>query len=205
MNDLLYLTQSKFLPRLEDAEPLTCDELQAMSQRMQDSLDGTMAAYGCIILSKKEVTHFNYDGPPLFGNQVDTQFPSSSFEIAEAGKSFAIGRYTACVFHLMRALEKPLCAFAKVFNIPFAHSNWGPIIDQLESKINDMGKDPNKAPTWKDDQVYYSQAASHFIIFKNAWRNHTAHGHGKYTEEEAEMILRGVKVFMQKLAERLSE
>jgi hypothetical protein len=47
---------------------------------------------------------------PLFGGDVDLKFASASFEISEAGKCFALGRYTACVFHLMRVMEVALDA-----------------------------------------------------------------------------------------------
>jgi hypothetical protein len=46
-----------------------------------------------------------YTGRKLFDAKVFSDFPSASFDFDEAGKSFALGRYTACVFHLMRVLE----------------------------------------------------------------------------------------------------
>jgi len=142
---------------------------------------------------------------PLFGNEVETKFASSTYDVAEAGNCLAASRYTACVFHLMRVLEIGLAALAKVFGVSADHRNWHPIIDQVESKIREMGGDPNRSANWKDDQEFYSQAASHFMILKDAWRNYTAHTRGKYTEEEALMTFRNTRGFMQKLATKLSE
>jgi hypothetical protein len=69
-----------------------------------------------------------------------------------------------------------------------------------------MGIDPTTRPAnWKDQQEFFSQAASHFMILKDAWRNYTAHERGKFTEEEAETILINVRSFMQKLATQLHE
>ena len=69
-----------------------------------------------------------------------------------------------------------------------------------------MGNDPSLRPAdWKDQQEFYSQAANHFMFIKEAWRNYTAHAHGKYTDEEAETILINVGGFMRKLATRLHE
>jgi len=43
------------------------------------------------------------------------------------------------------------------------------------------------------------------MFIKEAWRNYTAHAHGKYTEEEAATMVVSVRAFMQKLATRLHE
>lgn len=45
---------------------------------------------------------------PLFGIAVHESFPSTRFDISEAGKCLALHRGTGCVFHLMRALEVSL-------------------------------------------------------------------------------------------------
>jgi hypothetical protein len=142
-----------------------------------------------------------YNKPELFGPVVAAKFPSAKFDIAESGNCFATGRFTACVFHLMRALEVSLAGFAGIFQVPADHTNWHNIIESLESKIRDMGKATIKAPAWKEKQEFYSQAANSFMFFKDAWRNYTAHARGKYTELEADTIYRNVNAFMQKLAE----
>jgi hypothetical protein len=142
---------------------------------------------------------------PLFGNAVKDKFPSVDYDVNEAGNSFAVARYTGCVFHLMRILEVGLRELAKRFNVPADHSNWNPIIENIERKIKEIRNDPNKPPNWKEDEEFYSQAASHFRVFKDAWRNYTMHARGKYTEDEAEIIMMNVRAFMQKLTTRISE
>lgn len=142
-----------------------------------------------------------YDQPQGFGSAVAAAFPSAKFDIWESGNCYAAGRYTACVFHLMRSLEDGLGVLAKIFNVPSDHTNWHNIIQQLESKIRDMGNDPAKPSNWKIKQEFYSQAANSFMFFKDAWRNYTAHARGKYVEHEADTIYRNVCAFMQKLAD----
>jgi hypothetical protein len=68
-----------------------------------------------------------------------------------------------------------------------------------------MASDANRKPTWKEDEEFYAQAASHFMFLKDAWRNYTAHARGKYTHEEAQAIMMNVRSFMQKLATKLKE
>lgn len=145
--------------------------------------------------------------PFALGKAVDSSFPSSTFDANNAGQSLAAGLSTAAVFHLMRILEIGLSALGNQFGVSLAHTNWAPAILQIESKIRDMHTDPIwKAKTdCKEQQEFYAQAASHFAILKDAWRNHTMHVRGKYTQDEAERIFDNVKAFMQKLAERLAE
>ena len=142
---------------------------------------------------------------PLFGKEVDDNFPSTAFDIAEAGKCYALYRSTACVFHLMRALEIALRAFADRFGVESDRKNWHNIIEGIESKIRVMDKDPNRPVDWKDQQEFYSGAATHFMFIKAAWRNYVAHGRDKSTEEESEKIFGNVREFMRTLATRLRE
>jgi hypothetical protein len=147
------------------------------------------------------------DNPHIFGGDVAAAFTSAAYDISESGTCLALSRGTACVFHLMRVLEIGLTVLGKKFGVLLTHTNWAPAIEQIESRIRDMHKDPTwrSLPDYKQQQEFYAQAASHFGILKDAWRNYTMHVRGFYTEEQAERIFENVKGFMQKLAERLSE
>ena len=143
----------------------------------------------------------------VFGKAVGDAFPSATYDIAESGACLALDRGTACVFHLMRVLEIGLTVLGAKFGVSLAHTNWAPAIEEIESKIRNMHKDPawKALPDCKEQQEFYAQAASHFGILKDAWRNHTMHKRGFYTEEQAEHLFLNIKGFMQKLSERLSE
>ncbi|MDQ6651910.1 MAG: hypothetical protein M3Y84_04110 [Acidobacteriota bacterium] len=115
----------------------------------------------------------------LLSPEVITKFPNAVSEYKEAVKCFVSDRSTGCVFHLMRCLECGLAILGKVFGVSLEHTNWGTAIDQIESRIREMHKDPQwKAqPDCKGQQEFYAQAASHFGVLKDAWRNYTAlHG-----------------------------
>jgi len=145
--------------------------------------------------------------PYLFGEAVADVFPSANFDIHEAGTCLALGRMSASVFHLMRALEVGLAALGAKFNISLANTNWAPAISQIERAIREMHTDPvwKELPDCKEQQAYFAQAASHFGILKDAWRNHTMHAKGSYSDEQVIRIFENVKGFMQTLAERLHE
>lgn len=172
-------------------------------------------------LLQKEMRHkvFLYITPekakflPTKGNpypltkEVFDAFPSAVYDINEAAWSLATSRSTAAVFHLMRILEIGLGVLGNLFGVSLAHTNWAPALGEIERKIREMHKDAawKGLPDCKDQQEFYAQAASHFGILKDAWRNYTVHIRGKYTEEEAELIFANIKGFMQKLATRLAE
>ena len=105
----------------------------------------------------------------------------------------------------MRVLERGLKVFADRFGVLSDHTNWHNIIEGIEKAVRNSGSDPNRPPDWKDQQEFYSQAASHFMMLKDAWRNYVAHERGKFTEEETEVLLLNVRSFMQKIATRLHE
>lgn len=157
-----------------------------------------MAQNSFMYIPKGRSAYYGLEQP--FGAEVATRFRSASFDAKEAGNCYAAGRWTACVFHLMRVLEIGLSSFAKLFGVPHDHTNWHNIIEATEAKIRNMGTDPTKANDWKEKQELYAQAANSFMFFKDAWRNYTAHARGKYTDDEADGIYRNVRAFMQKLA-----
>jgi hypothetical protein len=138
---------------------------------------------------------------PLFGEPVDAAFPSSAPEIAEAGKCLAVGRWTAAVVHLMRALEPALKALQDAVQVDIPKEQWDQIINQIEAKIKTI----RKRTHGKSDEQWFSEAAAQFRFLKDAWRNYANHLHERYDEERAEEIFNSVKAFMKHLATRLSE
>jgi hypothetical protein len=145
--------------------------------------------------------------PFAFGKKVADQFPSTTFDANSAAFCLATTLNTAAVFHLMRVLEIGLTVLGKQFGVSLAHTNWAPAIEQIESKIRDMHKDQvwKALPDYKEQQESYAQAASHFGIMKDAWRNYTMHVRAQYAENDAELMFLNVQAFMQKLAEKLDE
>jgi hypothetical protein len=156
-----------------------------------------------------------YEQEQLFGLEVFTNFPSTRPDVAEAGNCYATGRYTACVFHCMRVLEKGLHALVRdlnnsfganvVFNKDIEYVNWGNIIEKIDAEIRGL-LHPNRQPRLvPDDLQFYSQTATEFVYFKNAWRDDVSHSRSAYDESEAETVMNHVEAFMRKIAKRLIE
>lgn len=139
-----------------------------------------------------------FETPEIFGADVHTSFPSSAFDITEAGKCYALDRPTACVMHLMRGLETPISLMATDMGVSSDRAAWGPILSNLSPKIASLlNSDPRK-------QIY-SEAAVQFRFFKNAWRDHAMHARINSTMPEALIILNSCKSFMVALSPHLQE
>jgi hypothetical protein len=134
----------------------------------------------------------------LFGSEVAAAFPSAIDNIRNAGTCYAVEQWDASVFHLMRVLERGLRVLATKFNIPFQHTTWHTIIEQIEAKVRRM--DSSYGTDWKEQQKFYSEAASQFMFLKEAWRNHIMHLGDVYDEGKALSVLTHVRVVLKALA-----
>jgi hypothetical protein len=142
---------------------------------------------------------------PLFGKVVADALPESAQEISEAGKCFALDRWTACVFHLMRALELSLHRIAKQlgtsFPAPIELQDWGTIVKKIDARIREL-EQQSRGQQKAEDLRFYSSLNLEFEWFKNAWRNSISHARESYNEQEAANILNHVEKFLNEIANR---
>ena len=155
------------------------------------------------------------DNEKLFGATVFDAFPSAQRDIKEAGNCLAVECGTACVFHLMRASEFSMRALARDRGVQFAdkpleEKEWGQILPNLDAKITAlrMAANSNWPPGRKDEQLrFYSDAVQELRGFNDAWRRHVSHADSRafYERDEALGVYKHVRLFMQKLATKISE
>jgi hypothetical protein len=200
--DIGLVVSRKKLPEIfkvfERGMELYPGELSGMVAELNGRIRHELEDKYVFVLSAKNYERFE-QLTPIFGADVDDAFPSSRVDLAEAGKCFALARYTASVMHLMRALETPLKLMASEFSVPSARDQWHDLIKSVEASVLALGTKE------ADRREFFSDAASQFRFFKDAWRNHVMHARAKYTEEEAEAIMVSVKGFMRQLSKRLRE
>jgi hypothetical protein len=139
-----------------------------------------------------------FEKDDLFGPGVSNAFPSAVDNIRNAGTCFAVEQWDACVFHLMRVLERGLRVMAIRFSVSFQNATWNTIIQDIETSIR--GINPSVGADWREQRTFYSEAARHFRFLKDAWRNHIMHLGDVYDEGKALSVLRGVHELMQTLA-----
>jgi hypothetical protein len=170
-------------------------ESQADTVREQLYLELTQRKF--FVLHLEHVKY--YTGPALFGELVATNFSTSDREGLQAGKCFALGRNTACVYHLMRAMEVGIKSLATALNVSKG-PNWGDYLKDIEREL----KTPS-SPRTPEDRVFFAECAAQFGHVKNAWRNPVMHIEETYEEEQAQDIFNAVKAFLRHLATRLKE
>ncbi len=193
----------KLTSSLKSNKPLKRKQIAVLSEQLFYNVRREMGVTKFFRLSGDTQRYFNL--PNAFGEVVAGSFPKAEYDILESGNCLALSRSTACVFHAMRILEYGLCALADKFGVPFEHKSWNDVIEPIEKAIRQIKNQSDKPTDWKDEEQFYSEAASQFMHFKNAWRNYTAHRQFKYTETEAESIFRHVRDFMTHIAKRLKE
>lgn len=135
-----------------------------------------------------------FDQKELFGAEVNAKFPSLHYDMAEAGNCYALGRSTACVFHLMRIMEVGVQKFGTKLGVALTEEkNWQNILDEINREIKKL---PAKAP----ETTGMSAASANLYAVKLAWRNQVMHPNDTYTLEEAKDLIGLVKIFMQQLS-----
>ncbi len=223
LEDLLHVTDNLFdmvnLKSFNDDEPVfyTAKVRIRLNGRSNDGFNKTYLGFYNNIKNVREsirrffekqcflylplnhADYYNQEDP--FG--IADKFPEANKEIAAAGNCYATGNYTACVFHLMRAVEYGLRVIAKGLKVPFPKTyetkNWGTLIDNIEMGIKAIEK-KKRTPKRDRDLLFYNMAATEFKFIKNAWRNEVMHTRSEYDEHQAMSIISHVKELMQHIA-----
>lgn len=178
--------------------------IQELSTRIKDEVELEFFLY----LTPEEADFYK-PSKPLFGKQVQNQFPDASFEIDEAGKCLGLDRPTACVFHLMRVMEISLRAVYASMGLPAItkdwEKNWSKILERVKKDID--ARKSATPPRWINtgDKDFFEDAYASLDAVRVAWRNATMHVENKYSPEEARYLFTVVKGFMQKIASRMDE
>jgi hypothetical protein len=139
----------------------------------------------------------------LFGPKVADAFPRSYDDIREAGTCYAFGRFTACVFHLMRVMELGVQAFGAMLGVDFPESKeWGKILNIAAGKIEEQTKARPRGA--KDPEIVaWNQILAHLNSVKIGWRNPTMHPNESYDAEQAKELLGLVETLMKSLAKHV--
>lgn len=144
---------------------------------------------------------------PLFGGQVDTNFPSLVYEIEESGKCLALGRSTAAAFHAIRSLEAGITAISRCLAIPDptkgADRNWGAMLKKIQAELDRRWV--GAASRMTGDGAVFEGLYGVLQALQNPYRNATMHFDQKYTTEEAKHIFEMVAGVMRKIASRMDE
>lgn len=182
----------EFELHLNDPEKVTIFDLaHRVLIEISETLRRELFAARIYVLDRAKASFYESPDPP-FGAEVDGAFPACRDDIEEAGKCFALGRNTAVVFHLSRAMEAAVQALSTKLGIPNPEREWGKLLSDIKEKIEAMPKGTEIRNRWSEN---------HTLLYhvKQAWRNDVMHPKESYTDEQAEEVYRATKSFMRNL------
>lgn len=185
----------------ETTASMLCARIDELNFNIQSELEEQLF----FVVPASHKKWFTFGDVAIFGTAVADAFPDSTPDIAEAGRCYALDRWTASVFHLMRALELALHKWARELGVDqfsaIELENWKNILDAAEKKVKELDGQ-SKSATKDKELKYYGETLGRYRAIKDAWRNHVAHARERYDEGRALSILNNVKEFMSLLAAR---
>jgi hypothetical protein len=193
------------LDRLLALEAPTGGEVRDLLDQLHGRLVDETKERVFLALSPQETEDYRY--PAKKWQAVIRCFPDAEFDIEEAGRCLALGRNTACVFHLMRTVEVGLRALGASLNDPNldpkSNPSWEAILAKCDQELRKPRKD--RSLEWQADELFFRTATVDLRAVKEAWRNPTMHVERRYYDEEAREVWNAVRAFMRHLATKLSQ
>lgn len=217
--------------KLKPSEAYTFGAFEADAEVINNLIDDALEEIKFGFIPKKKVEYWQQK--KLFGGDVYDQFPSARDEITEAGNCFAHDLNTACIFHLMRAVEIGVHAMhwsmtgrvnltyekykpskgATRKSKPIELCDWQQLYNGLTLALETLERGKSTSKAKHDKHTFYSELIGIFKHFKDAWRNTISHGHEIDRETkrllfepgETEDIMRFTRKYFEKLAKRVAE
>jgi len=177
------------------------DKLLELETRFQDEIENIKFFW-----VNPELIRY-YDNTELAGSDFKEKFPRGNGELIEAGNCLALGRYTACVFHLMRSLEIALIALESTLAIARPHRGqertWGKTLERIGNKIDEYDRLP--PANWASDQTFYKQVRALLNAIKSPYRDSTMHVESSYDEAGAQSVFNVSVEALKHIATKLRE
>jgi hypothetical protein len=144
----------------------------------------------------------------VFDPKILDRFPEIEDDLIEATTSFIFHRFTGCVFHLMRIVERGVLEVAKLGEITDPKPSWGAILSRLDKYA--YRTDFKDLPASVQPNIATIKTLLPTLhAIQHAWRNKITHVEnrlipvGKIGEEETLEIMNAVQAFMRTLATEL--
>jgi hypothetical protein len=162
---------------------------------LQSRIKDDLATQSFFHVKPEDVSFYGHSD--LFGAAVAGKFKSAAQDIENAGNCLALGQATACVFHLMRAMEIAVRQLGKRLKVTITpQSTWRQLTGQMDDKIKKM---PDATDVQKRKKNSWEEARANLHHVGSVWRNNTMHPATSYTPSQARDVLHAVRVFMNGL------
>jgi hypothetical protein len=130
-------------------------------------------------------------------------YPAVKQKNLEAHLCYAMERYSACVHHLMIAVEVALRKWAKQYKLatsrPLTLEDWEAILIAAQKKLDQI-KNSKRSSRNDRKMKHLSETSGHFSFIQKGWRKYSAHGREQFDETSAKTIMNHVEAFMSLLA-----
>jgi hypothetical protein len=139
----------------------------------------------------------------LMGTTLFTKYPDTVDEFQRAGRCFAYGENTACVFHLMRVTDFYLHKVGEsIPGFTYDARGWDGLGKAIAKKMEE--KYQTKTDEWKSKEPFYAEILTDIQAISRGHRNPALHElEKKYDEREAEYMLTVIEGFARHVAEKL--
>lgn len=144
--------------------------------------------------------------------QLHQAFPAAISDLQAARNCFATDNHTACVFHLMRAVEHGLRALALAAGvgstkIPLEFQMWQQLITQIESQIKNAHIEKWTQPSKGNALAFFGAVIADFYAFKDDIRNVLMHTRTieDYSEAQALHLIERIENCLLRLAGKVQE
>ncbi len=195
----IYYLQDKIDCDMHDTAPEVISSLvDSLHETVVDALRNRKFLY----MPLSDVAFYKSDH--LFPKNLVDRFPDAISDAIDAETSYAVGLYTACVFHSMRVAEHGLRFIAAELKVditdngkpcPVEFATWEKVIREVETKRNELRRE-TKSSALIEQQRYYAEACSHCAHLKDWFRNDAMHSRRSYVQAEGLAALSRVAEFM---------
>ena len=160
-------------------------------------------------LPPDKAIYYKDDPEEVFDSEVCDAFPSAGDDLVEASKCYALGRSTACVFHLMRVVEFTSNAVVASLVAPVPSDGgipgWGRNRRILNAYLENKARESRPAD-WSQREPFYNEMRADWNAMYKAWRCDTVHDLSTvYTMEKAKWIMEAVHETLRHVASHVDE
>jgi hypothetical protein len=200
------IRDAKIILRMEQGcitgKPLASElsrQLEFVRRTAEDELYSRFFAY----IPSDRVEYLR--SPHPFGQRVAEQFPSTVGEIEAATRAIAFDLPMACIFHVMRTVEKAFKGIDLFLSLDppdgLTARTWGAFRKRMEVRFEALGKD------WRNSNEgeFFKKIHGDIGTIQIAWRDTSLHVDREYSLAEAENIFKTVKMMMENLAQHLDQ
>lgn len=196
-------TADDIVALMKDKNVVPVDDLDRLLMELLRIFPRELKGQHFMMIAASRAQYYACKGTFL-GQDVLDNLPLLREDAEEAGNCFALGRYTACVFHLMRIMERLVQEFASRVGLIIDVKNeiWDTILKKVKSvtepKPNHSRKlDEEEKRINKETRKIYQRFYDRLDAVRDACRNETMHPKATYSEEQADDVMRAVKAFVK--------